>query len=229
MTPRERTTRAWLWWGLSLLAGGVAIGAIVLLPGADPSALDLWWDGVSPLPAFVRQYRGSIVNLSPGTSYEVAYSLDAGATWSASQQIRTRSEQFSGTAVRYSGIRKTKLVISQGGTPSSWRIIDGRNIAAIDVDHKDDCVQIKAPYVVLRNFTIRDCRFNAVVVEQASGLQDMDTRQLINVDHSNVCKPTSATDLPFSVLKTYMEQRLKDRDQVQSSQLLEGATVAGLL
>jgi len=46
MTPRERTTRAWLWWGLALLAGGVAIGAVVLLPGADPSPLDLWWDGV---------------------------------------------------------------------------------------------------------------------------------------------------------------------------------------
>lgn len=126
----------------------------------------LWWDAISPIPAFARQYRGSIVNLSPNTTYEVGHSLDDGMTWSASQQIRTRSEQFSGTTVRYSGVRKQKLVISRGGTPSSWRIIDGRNIATIDVDHTDDCVQITASYVVLRNFTIQDCRFNAVVIEK---------------------------------------------------------------
>lgn len=129
-------------------------------------AQDLWWDGISPLPAFIRQYRGSIVNLSPSTSYEVSHSLDGGATWSAGQQIRTRSEQFPGTTVRYSGTRKQKLLISRGGTPSNWRIIDGRNIALIDVDHADDCIQITASYVVLRNFTIQDCRFNAIVIEK---------------------------------------------------------------
>ena len=130
------------------------------------AAQDLWWDGISTLPAFVRQYRGSIVNLSPGTTYEVAYSLDDGASWSDARQIRTRSEQFPGTTVRYSGVRTKKLVISRGGTASNWRIIDGRNIATIDVDHTDDCVQISAPYVVLRNFTIRDCRYNGVVIER---------------------------------------------------------------
>ncbi|MGE3740908.1 MAG: hypothetical protein AB7I59_15565, partial [Geminicoccaceae bacterium] len=143
--------------------------AVRYRPVGTPSwleAQDLWWDGISPLPAFVRQYRGSIVNLSPDTSYEVAYSLDGGATWSTGQQIRTRSDQFSGAVVRYSGVRKKKLVISRGGTPSNWRIIDGRNIATIDVDHTDDCIQITASYVVLRNFTIQDCRYNAVVIEK---------------------------------------------------------------
>lgn len=43
---RHRLRRAWLWWGLGLLAAGLALGAALLLPGADPTSLDLWWDGI---------------------------------------------------------------------------------------------------------------------------------------------------------------------------------------
>lgn len=43
---RERISRAWLWWGAGLLAAGVVLGAALRLPGADPTVVDLWWDGV---------------------------------------------------------------------------------------------------------------------------------------------------------------------------------------
>lgn len=46
MSRSDRTTRGWMWWGLGLLAAGLALGASMLLPGADPTALDLWWDRV---------------------------------------------------------------------------------------------------------------------------------------------------------------------------------------
>ncbi|WP_345751565.1 phosphatase PAP2 family protein [Microbacterium rhizophilus] len=42
----RRERRTWLWWGIGLLAAGLALGAALLLPGADPTAFDLWWDGV---------------------------------------------------------------------------------------------------------------------------------------------------------------------------------------
>lgn len=43
---RDRISRAWLWWGVGLLVAGIALGAGLLLPGADPTVVDLWWDGV---------------------------------------------------------------------------------------------------------------------------------------------------------------------------------------
>ncbi|MER7798295.1 phosphatase PAP2 family protein [Microbacterium sp. NPDC096154] len=43
---RDRTSRAWLWWGAGLVAAGIALGAVLRLPGADPTGLDLWWEGV---------------------------------------------------------------------------------------------------------------------------------------------------------------------------------------
>lgn len=153
-------------WPRDVSSRGVAIRYQPFGTSSWRGAQSLWWDGNSPLPAFRRQYRGSIVNLSPDTGYEVSYSLDQGTTWSASQQIRTRSELFAGTATKYSGVRKKKLVISSGGKPSNWRVIDGQNIATIDTDHLDDCVQITASYVILRNFKIQDCRFNAIVIEK---------------------------------------------------------------
>lgn len=42
----DRTRRAWAWWGAGLLAAGIALGALLRLPGADPTPLDVWWDGV---------------------------------------------------------------------------------------------------------------------------------------------------------------------------------------
>lgn len=43
---RGRISRTWLLWGVGLLAAGMTIGAALLLPGADPTVVDLWWDGV---------------------------------------------------------------------------------------------------------------------------------------------------------------------------------------
>ncbi|WP_203137560.1 phosphatase PAP2 family protein [Microbacterium sp. JZ31] len=43
---RDPRTRAWVWWGVGLLAVGIALGAALLLPGADPTVFDLWWEGI---------------------------------------------------------------------------------------------------------------------------------------------------------------------------------------
>lgn len=48
----DRTRRTWIAWGAGLLAAGLAVGAVLLIPGLDPTPLDLWWDGVlSATPA----------------------------------------------------------------------------------------------------------------------------------------------------------------------------------
>ena len=76
--------------------------------------------------------------------------------------MTTRSGQFAGTRATYTGTRKTKLVIAEGGSVGNWRIYDGQG-GTIDPDHKDNCVEINASYAVLTNFNIVDCKFQAIV------------------------------------------------------------------
>lgn len=130
-------------------------------------AQDLFLDRTAPsaLARFRNQYRGSIVNLSPGTVYELQYRKGSG-DWTALPAVTTRSETFAGSVVTFSGTRTTKLVITQGGSPGAWMIYDGMG-STIDTNHADNCVEINAPYVVLRNFNITDCRFQAVTTTKA--------------------------------------------------------------
>ena len=130
-------------------------------------AQDLFLDRTAPanLAQFRNQYRGSIVNLKPNTLYNLQFK-QADGEWTAIPSVATRSAIFPGTSVTFSGIRTTKLVISEGGSPSNWRIYDGQ-FSTIDTNHTDNCVEINAPYVVLKNFTIADCKFQAIVASAA--------------------------------------------------------------
>lgn len=114
---------------------------------------------------------------------------------------------------------------------SGLRIVAAGEVMRYLCTLSKDAFRVNAPFQDLRTRegwkTLGFCEmhatsagpFNAVVVEQASGLQDMDTRQPINADHGGVCKPTSASDLAYARLRTYLEERLRERDQV----LLEAA------
>lgn len=127
------------------------------------NAQNLFLDRTAPsaLARFRNQYRGSIVNLVPGTLYELQFRKGSG-DWAAIPPVRTRSETFAGTTIGFSGTRTSKLVITAGGTADNWMIYDGRN-SVIDPGHGDNCVEINAPYVVLKNFIITDCKFQAIV------------------------------------------------------------------
>lgn len=127
------------------------------------NAQNLFLDRTAPsaLARFRNQYRGSIVNLSPSTTYELQFRKGTG-DWTALAPARTRSETFAGTTIGFSGTRTSKLVITAGGTADNWMIYDGRN-SIIDPGHSDNCVEINAPYVVLKNFIITDCKFQAIV------------------------------------------------------------------
>ena len=139
------------------------------------AAQDLWRDDVSLLSQFKGQYRGSLVNLEPNTAYEIAYSLDGGSNWATPLQIRTRSNVIPGTTVTYSGTITSKIVVTAGGTAANWKILDGQNLTTVDPDHRDDCIQIKASYVVVRNFKLQDCRFNGVVIEKPNVIVENNT------------------------------------------------------
>ncbi len=118
-----------------------------------------WKEGLpmryNPIPKTdedLTDYRGSIVHLTPGTTYEVKLTF-AGTTTNLT--ATTWSERFpEGKTVRVEN-RNTPLVISESGTPSAWRVYDGRGVT-IDVRHQhDSCITINASYVILRGFTLK--------------------------------------------------------------------------
>jgi len=122
-----------------------------------------WREGLpmryNPIPDTdedLADYRGSIVHLEPGTTYEIELTL-AGTRQSTRLTATTWSEEFPvGETVRVAD-RDTPLAITESGTPEAWRLYDGRG-ATIDVHHKHDtCITIDAAYVIVRGFILRTC------------------------------------------------------------------------
>jgi hypothetical protein len=164
-----------LYWTRTQSPDGVAVQYRRTGARAWKAAQPLWWDALSLIPGYREQYRGSIVNLQAATSYDLRYSHDGGFTWSAIPSVRTRPNKITGTTIAYTGTQASKLVISEGGTSANWKIHDGQGTAVIDPNHTADCVQIKASYVVLRGFSIRDCKYNAITIENANVIIERNT------------------------------------------------------
>lgn len=124
--------------------------------GASPwkDALPMRYNPIPNTDEDLTDYRGSIVNLAPATTYEIELTL-AGTRTAAGLTATTWSEQFpEGETVRV-GNRDTTLAITNSGTATAWRVYDGRG-ATLDVRHQyDSCVTIKASHVILRGFTLK--------------------------------------------------------------------------
>ena len=111
----------------------------------------------NPIPGTdedLTDYRGSIVHLTPGTTYEIQLAL-TGTTTTARLTARTWSEVFPvGETIRL-GNRGTPLKITESGVPGAYRLYDGRG-ATIDVQHREDaCIALNASYVILRGLTLK--------------------------------------------------------------------------
>lgn len=155
------------------------------------TGMNLWFDsankptaaGTTPVtkdPARVNEYRGSIVDLAPGTNYEIKLTLASGPTQTIT--CATLAENFwnvSPVSVTPLTSRTTQLVITTGGNPSTGRfaIYDGANgggpgiNATIDLsaDQTSPAVSVQASYVVLRNCTIVGGRHGIQLGDGTSG------------------------------------------------------------
>ncbi|MBI5383462.1 MAG: right-handed parallel beta-helix repeat-containing protein [Verrucomicrobia bacterium] len=102
----------------------------------------------------LTDYRGSIVHLTPATTYEVQLTL-TGTQTTANLTATTWREEFPvGETIRV-GDRDTPLAITNSGTPTAWRVYDGRG-AIINVRHQhDSCITINASNVIVRGFTLK--------------------------------------------------------------------------
>jgi hypothetical protein len=140
-------------------------------PGGSGSwreALPLWFDGRSSeeLPAqYRRQYRGSIVNLTPGTEYEVELSLEKTGRRS-SLRVRTWAEVFpvGDTVTVQDG--DLPLIVNKSGSANGYTLYTHSPMsktATIDVGNKHaQCVEVRASYVIIRGLTLRNAQQHGI-------------------------------------------------------------------
>ncbi|NQT36120.1 MAG: hypothetical protein HQ581_01445, partial [Planctomycetes bacterium] len=102
-------------------------------------------------------YRGSLVNLTPGTTYDIALTVQGtgrriecrGTTWSEDFPVQS--------AVKVSD-RDTTLTVDKSGRPGAYVLYDGTG-CTIDTGNKDDLgIAVRASYVILRGFTIKNLK-----------------------------------------------------------------------
>ncbi len=117
-------------------------------------ALPMRYNPIAKTDLDLTDYRGSIVNLAPGTTYEIQLTLDDSSATETLTATTWREESPAGQTIRVAD-RDTPLAIKESGSPSAYRVYDGRG-ATIDVRHRHDCcITIDASYVVLRGLTLR--------------------------------------------------------------------------
>lgn len=117
-------------------------------------ALPMRYNPIAKTDEDLTDYRGSIVQLTPGTAYEIQLSLTGTSTTSQLTATTWREDFPAGETTRV-GDRDTPLIINESGTPTAWRIYDGRG-ATINVRHQHDtCITINASYVIVRGFTLK--------------------------------------------------------------------------
>jgi len=117
-------------------------------------ALPMRYNPIPNTDEDLTDYRGSIVHLTPATTYEIQLTL-AGTSTTTNLTATTWSEDFPvGKTVRVAD-RDTPLAITKSGTPEAYRVYDGRD-ATIDVRHEhDNCITIDASYVIVRGLTLK--------------------------------------------------------------------------
>jgi unsaturated rhamnogalacturonyl hydrolase len=124
----------------------------------------LMWDGTE------KQYRGSVVGLTSGTSYEFRLSIPgqtavtlSKSTWSDTFPIATETVLPAGTI-------NSTYVINSGGTASGWKVYKAHPAGTtIDVGNAQDyCVDIQAPFVILQGVTMRNARMHGMRIGNVS-------------------------------------------------------------
>jgi len=107
--------------------------------------LPLWFD------ARDRECRGSLVQLEPGTKYELKLpgAQITASTWSERFPVARTVKVSSGEPLR----------ISDGGSASGYVLYDGDGAT---IEGGDSNITIAAPYVIVRGFTLKGAKQDAI-------------------------------------------------------------------
>ncbi len=120
------------------------------------------------------EFRGSLVGLRSGTTYEIELTAPSGKT--ASLTAATRSEQLPiGKTTHLPGGEMDKPVkITESGTADAWHLVTPTpgTKTVIDVFNlHDNCVEVTADYVIVRGLELRNAGQSAVLIRK--GVQNV--------------------------------------------------------
>jgi hypothetical protein len=131
----------------------------------------LWQEGY-PLWFDTRnaEYRGSLVQLIPNTTYEIVLNLK-GSTTRTTLTATTWSEQFPIAQTIYvpAGSTNKPLVVSQSGTPGGYILytVPPGQTSTIDVANSSDAdITINASYIIIRGLTLKNARRYGIRLDQ---------------------------------------------------------------
>lgn len=126
------------------------------------NALPLWYDTRN------REYRGSVVNLKPNTTYEVRLSL-GGVRKAATFTVATWTEHppIARTVHLPSGTSREAYTVARGGTAKGYVLYAPARPGGttIDVgDRSDHCIEVRASYVIVRGLTLKGARRDGILL-----------------------------------------------------------------
>ena len=133
----------------------------------------------------LADYRGSVVHLTPATTYDVQLTLVGTATVT-NLVATTWSEEFPVGATVRGENRDTPLAITESGTPRAYRVYDGRGVT-IDVRHQhDSCITINASNVIVRGFTLRGAGTSSGNLKRSMGAIQIEGGQNIILEDCDI-------------------------------------------
>jgi hypothetical protein len=110
-------------------------------------------------------YRGSIVNLTPDTEYEIHLTLE-GTSVTRMLEARTWSEDFPIAKTVYlpTGTTNQTLEITESGSPDGYILYTASaGGSVIDVDHKRDyCITVNASYIIIRGLNLKGAKEHGI-------------------------------------------------------------------
>ena len=108
-------------------------------------------------------YRGSIVNLKPNTSYDIRLTIEGTAT-NTTLQASTWNEEFPiGETIQPGNLTSRLSYGSLKGTANGYILIDGTG-KTIDIqDGSPQCIRlIDSEYIIIRGFTLKNANESAI-------------------------------------------------------------------
>jgi len=121
-------------------------------------AQDLWFDTKR------GQYRGSVVDLRPGTAYEFSVSHSGGRDAAVTGTTWSNSFPLAATSTLPAGVIRKTISITEGGTPDGYRLyVAAPEGTTVDVENTEDtCLSVEADYVIVRGVTCRGAKVDGL-------------------------------------------------------------------